>query len=392
MQQVVEAQKQQPQQQQLVRLTIGEPMPDLGWTDSSGQPFSLYTDSHCGRPTALVVCHAGADAQAVIARFRDLHKEFKALGAEIVVVTSESPNDNARTTLMMGLPMPVVADAAGGAAQVAGLRFGAAAVIVLSPLMRVDLLLDPARDKDPAAAALEHFRLCREEQPAEVVVTHPPVLVLPNVLPPQLCQRIIALFERSERYKGGTTNGTSKYVLTDVKVREDAAAPDDSAEAQAMFALFRRRVFPEIHKVFRYRVTRVETMRIGCYDSANSGRFGPHRDDNVPKMRHRTFGFTINLNAGEYEGGYLTFPEYGPQLYKPDTGSMVVFSASLLHEATQVTEGKRYGIFGFLFGEREEAWRSATNPAFQSTVVDSVEGSYHVGRGSEGLPDPRSVI
>ena len=387
MQQIVEA----PKQQALVRLSIGEPMPEFDWVDSSGRPFSLYTDSHCGRPTVLVACRTASDATDLIARFRDLHKDCREMGVQVVVVTTDSTNDNARLTLTMGLPMTVVTDLAFALGQSAGLGFGAAAVIVLSPLMRVEWLIDPARERDAAAVALDHFRSRLAMLRPEVVVSHPPVLVLPDVIPPQLCARIITLFENSNRYRGGVTDGTAKYVVTETKVREDAVAADDGVEAQAMFALFRRRVFPEIHKAFRYRVTRVETMRIGCYDAANNGRFGPHRDDNVPKMKHRTFGFSINLNAGEYEGGYLTFPEYGPQLYMPPTGSMVVFSASLLHEAMPVTSGKRYGIFGFLFGEREEAWRYATNPAFQSTAVDQVDGSYHVGRGSEDLPDPRTV-
>jgi hypothetical protein len=104
-------------------------------------------------------------------------------------------------------------------------------------------------------------------------------------------------------------------------------------------------------------------------------------------LRHRRFGFTINLNAGEYEGGFLRFPEYGPQLYAPDTGGMVVFSASLLHEAMPVTKGRRFGMFGFLFGEEDERWRHRLNPKWESTRVDVPSGSHHYGRGTEDLPD-----
>jgi hypothetical protein len=66
---------------------------------------------------------------------------------------------------------------------------------------------------------------------------------------------------------------------------------------------------------------------------------------------------------------------------------MVVFSASLLHAATPVLKGKRYGVFGFLFGEADERWRHNNNPNWESTQVDTPDGSHHYGRGTEDLPD-----
>ncbi len=374
-----------------IRLEPGEPVPEYAWADIEGGGYSLYSDSHCGRPTVLILARTGEAAMPVLAGFRDRAGAFDELGAQIVVVTADPPAQNATLTLMMGLPMPVLSDPAFAAGQAAGMGFAdAAKVLLLSPNMRIERAVDPA-EGDACEIALGHIRAYRAALPPHVVVSHAPVLVLPNVLPVQLCHRLIALFERSNRYRGGTTDVSTVYHVTQTKVREDAMVQDDGPEAQAMFALFRRRVFPEMFKAFKYRVTRVETMRLGCYDGSEQGRFGPHRDENVPRMKHRMFGFTINLNCGEYEGGYLTFPEFGPQLYAPETGSMVVFSASLLHEATPVTRGKRYGIFGFFFGESEEAWRYQTNSEFRSTVVDYPQGAYHVGRGTDPLPDPSTV-
>ena len=63
---------------------------------------------------------------------------------------------------------------------------------------------------------------------------------------------------------------------------------------------------------------------------------------------------TLNLNTGDYEGGFLRLPEYGPQLYAPPPGGAVVFSCSLLHLASPVTKGRRFVIVGFLWGEEEQ--------------------------------------
>ncbi|HUB25447.1 MAG TPA: 2OG-Fe(II) oxygenase, partial [Tepidisphaeraceae bacterium] len=59
----------------------------------------------------------------------------------------------------------------------------------------------------------------------------------------------------------------------------------------------------------------------------------------------------------DYEGGYLRFPEYGPNLYRPTGGGACVFGCSLLHEATDVTAGRRFVLLTFLYGEKEAKLR-----------------------------------
>ncbi len=96
---------------------------------------------------------------------------------------------------------------------------------------------------------------------------------------------------------------------------------------------------------------------IGCYDETDQGFFGEHRDNVSKATGHRAFAVSINLNIDEYEGGELRFHEYGLDLYKPDTGAAVVFSCSLLHEATPVTRGRRYVILPFLYDDHAAVLR-----------------------------------
>ena len=112
-----------------------------------------------------------------------------------------------------------------------------------------------------------------------------------------------------------------------------------------------RRVVPEIHKAFSYPVTKCEEFKIVCYRAEDKGYFRAHRDNYSPQTVHRRFAMTLNLNADEYEGGELCFPEYGPHLYKPQSGEAVIFSCSLVHEAMDVTRGERYALLAFLYGE-----------------------------------------
>ena len=57
------------------------------------------------------------------------------------------------------------------------------------------------------------------------------------------------------------------------------------------------------------------------------------------------------IRAMQIEGGDLQFPEFGRRTYRPPTGGAVVFSCSLLHEATPVTRGTRFAFLPFLYDE-----------------------------------------
>jgi predicted 2-oxoglutarate/Fe(II)-dependent dioxygenase YbiX len=108
---------------------------------------------------------------------------------------------------------------------------------------------------------------------------------------------------------------------------------------------------PQIRRAFQFNPTRIERYIVACYDEADRGFFAAHRDNTTRGTAHRRFAVTINLNTGEYEGGELCFPEYGPQTYVAPAGGAVVFSCSLLHEARPVTKGVRYASLPFLYDE-----------------------------------------
>ncbi len=120
-----------------------------------------------------------------------------------------------------------------------------------------------------------------------------------------------------------------------------------------------KRLIPMIAHAFGWQATRIERYLIGCYSGADNGFFFPHRDNTTDGTAHRKFAVTINLNADEYEGGELRFPEFGPRLYKPPTGGAVVFGCRMLHEAMPVTSGARYCFLPFLYDEAGAQLRAA---------------------------------
>ncbi|GGJ02851.1 2OG-Fe(II) oxygenase [Neoroseomonas lacus] len=192
----------------------------------------------------------------------------------------------------------------------------------------------------------------------------PPVLVLPRVFDPALCRALIAYYED----QGGTPSGFMREVngktvgLQDpaLKRRRDCDIADEGLR-QAVRDGVLRRVVPELLKAHHFRATRMERHIVACYDSAELGHFGAHRDNTTAGTAHRRFAVTINLNAEEFEGGELRFPEYGPRSWRAPTGGAAVFSCSLLHQALPVTAGRSYAFLPFLYDDAAARIREANN-------------------------------
>lgn len=133
----------------------------------------------------------------------------------------------------------------------------------------------------------------------------------------------------------------------------------NTPKKQKLRNIILRRVCPEVEKAFQFYITRVERYSVACYDAKTGGYFNPHRDNTSKGTAHRRFAMTLNLNVGEYTGGFLRFPEYSPHGYRHETGTAILFSCSLLHEATAVNSGQRFALLSFFYGEQDAKVREA---------------------------------
>jgi predicted 2-oxoglutarate/Fe(II)-dependent dioxygenase YbiX len=184
-----------------------------------------------------------------------------------------------------------------------------------------------------------------------------PVLFIPRVLESSKCDELIQFFNK----EGGQPSGIAHIEGNNIKWQPDPSVKmrrdvymKDSPLLESVKVLLARRVLPEIKRCFSFQVTQHEIFKLVCYDAQTGGYFRPHRDNESRDTQHRRFAMTLNLNTGDYSGGQLRFPEFGPDLYQPERGGALIFSCTLLHEVMPVTAGERYVFLGFFFGDAEQ--------------------------------------
>lgn len=210
---------------------------------------------------------------------------------------------------------------------------------------------EPNHHVAKVVAILSRLPLFSLATPASVQA---PILIVPRIFEPQLCQALIDYYNQH----GGEESGFMKEVEgrtvgtidNSFKRRRDQDILDENLRNAAVNRIHRRLV-PEIAKAFQFQATRIERHIVACYDSLSGGFFRPHRDNTTKGTAHRKFAVSLNLNTEEYEGGLLRFPEFSRHTYTVQAGGAVVFSCSLLHEATPVTQGKRYAYLPFLYDD-----------------------------------------
>lgn len=235
--------------------------------------------------------------------------------------------------------------------------------IVLDPTMRVIRAIPFAEDRGDIAEIAAFLKALPPAARFAGFELQAPVLFLPNVFEPEFCAQLIGLYEQH----GGEESGFMREVdgktvaVTDAahKRRKDYTIEDQSI-VKATQARFIRRVVPQIRKAHQYEVTRMERYLVACYAAEDEAHFRAHRDNTTKGTAHRRFAVSVNLND-DFDGGEVSFPEFGPRGYKPPVGGAVVFSCSLLHAVSKVTSGRRFAFLPFLYDDAAAKIREANN-------------------------------
>lgn len=337
----------------LMALLYGDPAPTFAAAGTSNPRYVF--DTAAGRYLLLAIVPAGpaiARAVATIERQRAAFDDAHA--SAFVVIVGKDNERRKREDSLPGLRFLFDEDGAVAA------RYDAAEGerwCLIDPALHVMSIVGA----DQAAALVDRTSNLPAPDRHGGAEGSAPVLLTPRIFEPAFCEKLIALY----RDIGGQPSGFMREVdgvttlMTDIdhKRRSDVLIEDDMMQQHAV-ARLNRRLLPQIQKVFQFKATRIERYLVARYDSVTGGFFRPHRDNTTKGTAHRRFAVSINLNA-DYEGGDLRFPEFGPRTYRPPPGGAVVFSCSILHEATPVTRGERFAFLPFLYDEAAAELRQA---------------------------------
>lgn len=380
-------------------LALGDILPKLVFAGPRGEAVDLTAPPMAGRANLLVI--VGNDtgpAAALLAELAGRRAAFEKTGARCFLVT-RSPATSGSGSPGQRLPglggprpgLPGLGAAPAGFARVpaaaadigelkagamrlvdhdgalyslAGLDGGGVGLLTIGPNQHVIDLAGPVGGATDAAAAVAtaldylECRAARRETGAPGI--HPPILSVPDVFSPADCAHLMSIFHtRGQDYvePGHLALGQR---TTDCKMRIPDLGRRDRIDHWVVEAdthefigeRLRTRLFPEIAKAYNYPITKHERYRIARYQGERGGEQMGHRDNIEATVAHRRFAVTINLNAEDYEGAELRFPEFSDQLYKPASGTAAVFSCSLLHEVVGMRRGSRFALLAFLFGDR----------------------------------------
>jgi len=338
-----------------IMLDFGERVPSFSAPALNGNPNYIF-DSAAGRPMVMLFLGSGAWGPCAEAlRLLEGHQAIFDDQRAVFFGVSVDPQDAAEARIAQRIPgIRWFLDYDASVSRLYGAVGSQGAAKSYRPFW---LLLDsnmrvvssaPIQDGPRIFADLSVLMAREPEQ------TYAPVLSVPRVLEPALCRRLIDLYERQGGYESGfmRQDGGQTVGKIDHSFKRRADSDIDDQELRDLLGKrIRQRLVPEIQRAFQFKATRIERWIVACYDADSGGFFRPHRDNTTSGTAHRQFACTINLNADEFEGGELRFPEYGPRSYRAPTGGAVVFSCSLLHEALPVTRGKRYAFLPFLYDD-----------------------------------------
>jgi predicted 2-oxoglutarate/Fe(II)-dependent dioxygenase YbiX len=224
--------------------------------------------------------------------------------------------------------------------------------MLLDPALRVVCVVPFAPDGSESDALFDRLRQLPEPGRfaggGQVPV---PILCLPSVFEPELCRALIDVYERQGGVESGfmrDVDGKTKVIHDHQHKRRRDCEVTDRLLMKAIQHRVHRRISPEILKVHHFDATHLERYIVACYSAEDAGHFRAHRDNTTIGTAHRRFAVSINLNE-DFDGGAISFPEFGSQGFRPPVGGAVVFSCSLLHAVSPVTRGRRLAFLPFLY-------------------------------------------
>ncbi len=326
-------------------LTRGERAPDMVLPAADGTPTRYYALAG-GRPALLVLADDASGAR--------LHALAEGLGPvadgrlSVHVVGPAALSE-------VDVPFPTLTDGEGRAAA-AYRTGGIPTAFLLDPNLRVREALAFSDGTAVAQRVVELVdELTTDDRPPRIIVTQAPLLVVPDVLEPDRCDELMAVWEREGNAETGVESSAggrrAQEMSGQLKRRRDHIVADPE-RTRDLATTIGRRVMPELSKASGVRVPGqplrglqdrlLRSLRSGLLPRAPRQPQPGHRPPPVrahpqPQRRLRR------------RPAPLPRVRTGPVSARPGRGAAVQLLH--LHEVLDVTAGRRFVLLSFLFGD-----------------------------------------
>ncbi len=265
---------------------------------------------------------------------------FREKGVSVIGISPNSSLDLYESAKKLNILFPLLSDPEFQAAKALGIVLTAKAgpkeaievrraTLVLDSTLRIRKQYYPKQTNAHVLQILDELSEVLPENQPYIVKTHAPVLLIPNVIEPGLCNEIAS--------------------------RKNLHPPFNSYVDKRLY----ERVVPEILKAFYFKPKKRKDPIISVYTPDNKG---PTKLFRVHAQEHDApyqYAIVIALSApDEYKGGGICFPEYSLGIYKPQLGEAMVYSTFLLQEILPVISGQALMLMSYFYDEETEIFRT----------------------------------
>lgn len=330
-------------------LNSGDFIPYFRLRDQDGQIREIHT---CGGAWTMLIC-LPQENRAMLSRLTILKSAWEHLhrrALQIVVIVAKPPATLKQFHQQYQLPFALWSDPENEVSRVLGSYDAKRRVVepccyTLTPNLRIQKQY-PFRNSAAAIGQILADVPHPTPLPGQIITMHAPVLIIPDVLTAEQCQRLKRHWQHSAQQEESVSSKPRKSNKPniDIVLKEALMAEVDYILGGTLF--------PEIEKVFGLKVTHRESYKISSYSAIGSRFLKQQRTNFERQLSHRRVAMFLNLND-DYEGGGLNFPEYGNFVYKPIAGDAIVFPCSLMYQMLPVILGKQLVMDSFFFGEAE---------------------------------------
>lgn len=342
------------------QISIGDLLPNIALRDEAGRMLSLSDDHLSGSNKLLILLNNASDEEktAILSSTLQLQNEYA--GLDCFIINSSASGDlNYKLKVAANCRWPITGDSSGSIFASLGVHKnnGAKArILLISKLGQIRYWVDlHSTNVDQVKEMLNDMNETKTET-NEWLTLHAPVLIIPNVLTKNECDKLIESFETGGPFivKPSTPEEMQRDYKRPIYEHNRQDRVDHIIKDKNILGFLDNRIAtrvnPMIKKAFAFDVSRREELHIARYVGERKGNEMGHRDNTSPETAYRRFALSLNLND-DYEGGEVFFKEYNQNGYKGAPGTAMIFSSSLLHEVGETKSGTRYTLISHLFND-----------------------------------------